>query len=178
MKNIARIRTVLLIICLVCFPLMGFWLGWILRAEYNRGMGFRYQGRFDQIEFMLRCYHADHGAFPPTKYQSSPGGPIHSWRVLLVTQLNTGYVDRLPKYDFSQEWDSQNNLQALGKATDLNYFKMMRDDEIAHYLTIGDDDKWPAEHTPLRSRLIIMGKDRFLLVEYPDSKVHWLEPRY
>lgn len=57
------------------------------------------------------------------------------------------------------------------------YFSMDCDDDFAHYITIGDGEEWPSRK-PLRSRLITKGKDRFLLVEYPDSKIHWMEPKY
>ncbi len=179
MKNPSPVKTVLLVTCLVCFPVLGLWLGWVLRIEYDRGMSLRHDCRFDQIEFMLRCYHAEYGAFPPTRYQATPGGPFHSWRVLLVTRLNTIYSDVLPKYDFTQNWNSATNMEGLGKRPHLHYFRATDgESEIANILSIGEEDDWPTKHKPLRSRLVKQGKDRFLLVEYPDSSVHWMEPRY
>ena len=57
------------------------------------------------------------------------------------------------------------------------YFSMGADSDITNYLAIGDGDEWPSEK-PLRSRLVTKGKDRFLVVENPDSDVHWMEPKY
>jgi hypothetical protein len=131
--------------------------------------------RFKQLELALLFYHEEHGAFPPTKYQPVAGGPIHSWRVLLVPHTSRSFGS-YSDYDFSQEWNSTNNLQALGRTAPVN-FRFDDDGEIAHYLAIGDGEEWPSKE-PLKSRLITKGEDRFLLVEYPDSDIHWMEPRY
>ncbi len=57
------------------------------------------------------------------------------------------------------------------------FFRFNGEGETTQYLAIGEGDEWPSRK-PLRSRLVIKGKDRFLLVEYPDSNIHWMEPKY
>ena len=59
----------------------------------------------------------------------------------------------------------------------FTYFSMDGDSDITNYLAVGDGDDWPSER-PLKSCLVIKGKDRFLVVEDPNSQVHWMEPRY
>jgi hypothetical protein len=135
-------------------------------------------GKFAQLELALHLYHEEHGAFPPTKYQPVAGGPMHSWRVLLVPHTTSRFAERHSKYDYSQEWNSPNNLQALGRMPPyFSYFRLDGDGETTHYLAIGEGDEWPAKK-PLRSRLVTKGKDRFLIVEDPDSQIHWMEPKY
>ena len=163
-------KTVWLTICLICLPIVGFQLGWYLREECIKVANLR--SRFEKLAYELRLYHEEHGTFPPTKYQPVPGGPIHSWRGLLMPP---------PGYDFSKNWNSTNNLQASETMHGQHGFKLIDqscDPEITHYLTIGEGEEWPVARRPLRSLLVKSGKDQFLLVEYPDSKVHWLEPRY
>jgi hypothetical protein len=130
------------------------------------------------MEVALLTYHQEHGAFPPTKYQREAGGPVHSWRVLVLPYTSSDFMERYSKYDFSQEWISTNNLQALGRKAP-RFFRLDGDgdNDTTDYLAIGDDDDWPARKA-LRSLLVKKGKDRFLLVEYPDSEVHWMEPKY
>ncbi len=166
----------LLFIGLAGLPMLGFWVGYNFYAATCRVKDVRSQCRFGQLELMLYLYHEAHGTFPPTKYQAEPGGPIHSWRVLLVPYTSPYAQEGYFNYVFSQEWNSSNNLRAfVGKPS--RYFRIEGDGDVAHYLAIGDDDEWPSKK-PLRARLITKGKDRFLLVEDPDSKIHWMEPKY
>jgi hypothetical protein len=168
----------LLLVCVVIgFLTMAFWTGWRFCEARRLSKDYLSQGRFAQLETMLLAYHEAHGTFPPTKYQPEPGGPIHSWRVLLVPHTSRGFIERFSKYDFFQEWNSTNNLEALRRMPYFVYFSMNGDGDIAHYLAIGGEDDWPSKK-PLRSRLVKQGNDRFLLVEYSDSGVHWMEPKY
>lgn len=175
MTTLRPLKSVFLLAGLVGVSALAFWLG----ASYCDARRFsndmRSGSRFGKIEGLLQMYHDKHGAFPPTKYQPVAGGPIHSWRVLLLVALG-----ERRDYDFSLAWNSPTNLQGLGRISPFqNYFVQSEfdDGENTHFLSIGDDDEWPARK-PLRSRLITKGKDRFLLVEYPDSKIHWMEPKY
>jgi hypothetical protein len=177
MKTLRILKVTLLWVCLIGLPIGFFWIGGRLNQLGIRGENIRLQGRFDQIELMLLMYHEDHGVFPPTNYQPVADGPIHSWRVLLVPYTSPyskkGYSD----YDFLQEWNSPHNSQVLsGKPS--RYFRTKADDgDIANLLAIGKDDEWPSDRL-LKSRLVRKGGDRYLLVEYPDSKIHWMEPKY
>jgi hypothetical protein len=174
MRTLRTLKTTLLLVCLVAFCLVVFLIRELYLDAANRAKDVRSQGMFRFIEAALLAYHQEHGHFPPPRYQPVPGGPIHSWRVLLVPSI----AGRQSKYDFSQEWNSPNNLQALGNAPPgYGYFRMHGQSDIAHYLAVGDNDDWPSRR-PLRSLLITKGKDRFMLVEYPDSEVHWMEPKY
>ena len=179
MTTLRRLKILLLSICLVGLPIGAFWLGWRVLDGGNRAKEARSQGRFAQIELMLHIYHEEHGAFPPTKYQPKPGGPIHSWRVLLVPYTSALFKEKYSQYDISKEWNSTTNLKALSRMPYFSYFRMHGegDNDITHYLAIGEGDEWPSKN-PLRSRLITKGKDRFLVVEDPDSTIHWMEPKY
>jgi hypothetical protein len=176
MRTLRTLKIVLLLVCLVAFCLVVFLIRELYLDAANRAKDVISQGRLAQIEAMLLIYHDKHGAFPPTKYQPEPGGPIHSWRVLLVPHTSPYAKEGYSNYDFSQEWDSSNNLHALvGKPS--RYFSVDGDGDTTHYLAIGPDDEWPSRK-PLRSLLVTKGRDRFLLVEDRDSKIPWMEPKY
>jgi hypothetical protein len=178
MKTHRPLKTVLLLIGLVALSIGVFWLGGDFREDRNIAKDLRSQSKFAQLEFMLLAYHDKYGVFPPTKYQPVAGGPIHSWRVLLGSRTSLNLTERYSKYDHSQEWNSPNNLQVFSNMPYFNYFRLADDDsDISNYLAIGEDDEWPAKK-PLRSRLITKGKDRFLIVEDPDSQIHWMEPKH
>ena len=171
------LRVVLLALCCLGFTVLAFWSGGHCFEAMEEVRDDRSQDRFAQIRDMLLIYHQQHGAFPPTKYQAKPGGPVHSWRVLLVAHTDTDFADRYRSYDLSQAWNSPTNVKALGGMPYFWYFSMDDDNDITNYLAIGDGDEWPA-HRPMRSLLVTEGKDRFLVVEDPHSKIHWMEPKY
>ena len=179
MKILRPLKIVLLWLCFLVFPIVLFWAGVRYSELTNVTKGCLSQSRFDQIRAMLLIYHEQHGVFPPTRYQPKANGPTHSWRVLLVPHTDVDFKERYSKYDFSQEWNSPNNLQALRGMPGFGYFSMdlNNNNDITNYLAIGEGDDWPSNR-PLRSRLVTKGKDRFLLVEYPDSTIHWMEPTY
>jgi hypothetical protein len=164
----------LLAVSLIVFPIAAFWTGGRFVELRNTTDSNQSHGRLSQIRAALLIYHDLHGAFPPTKYQPKPDGPIHSWRVLLLPHIEAG-KDAYAEYDFSQEWNSPMNLQALGRIP--NFFNLDEASQLTNFVAVANGDDWPVEH-PLKSRLVARGKDRFLLVEYPDSDVRWMEPKY
>ncbi len=135
------------------------------------------ESRFAQTRVALHNYHQDCGSFPPTKYQPKANGPIHSWRVLLYPYADMDARKLYSKYDFSEHWNSPGNLAVARSMSSWGNYYSMEENDIANYLAIGDGDDWPSDK-PLKARLITKGKDRFLLVEYPDSKIRWMEPEY
>lgn len=177
MRTLRPLIITLLLACLLGFPIVAFWMGGRFFEARNVGRDYLSQSRFAQIRAMLLAYHEQHGAFPPTKYQPKADGPIHSWRVLLVPYTDVDFEERYSKYDFSQEWNSPGNLQAVAGMPYFHYFSTDGGNDITTYLAIGDGDDWPSEK-PLKSRLVTKGKDRFLVVEYPDSEIHWMEPKF
>ena len=171
-------KVLLLVLCFSAFAFAVFWAGGRFSELRNVTKVYLSHARFAQIRHMLLLYHQQHGAFPPTKYQPKADGPIHSWRVLLVPHTDIHYRDRFSQYDFSQEWNSPSNLEALGGGMPyFSYFRMGAESELTNYLAIGDRDHWPSK-APLKSLLVTKGQDRFLVVEHPDSEVHWMEPMY
>jgi hypothetical protein len=177
MTSQSPLKILLLSVSLIGCSLVAFWMGW--RASEARKITMEYlsQGKFDQIEAMLLMYHEEHGTFPPAKYQRQAGGPAHSWRVLLVPYTSPRFGAHFSNYDFSREWDSTNNLQTLGHMPHFPYFSLDGDGDTTHYLAVSDGEAWPFKKA-LRSRLITKGTDRFLLVENPESDVHWMEPKF
>ena len=86
----------LLLVCLVGLLILAFWMGEFVYKGRSQGKDLVSQSKFAQLELMLHIYHQEHGAFPPTNYQPGAGGPIHSWRVLLVPHSNRNFRARPP----------------------------------------------------------------------------------
>ena len=177
MKTLTLSKIIRLLVCLMGCFIAVLWISDRLRIAKNAAMDMKARGRLAQLELMLQIYHDQHGAFPPTKYQRKAGEPVHSWRVLLLPHSSRGHTEYYSNYDFSQPWNSTNNLQVLAQVPYARPYRMGDDGDTTHFITIGEGEEWPTRK-PLRSLLVIKGKDRFLLVEYPDSDIHWMEPKY
>jgi hypothetical protein len=151
-----------------------FWAGGLF-DDWREGVS---NERFARLEAGLLRYHEEHGAFPPQKYQPEPGGPIHSWRVLLAPYVDSGFAATHPKYDYDEWWINPRNLEAFGRRSPSFYRSNSKSyGGITHYLSVDEEDNWPSTRM-LTTRLVKKGKDRFLLIEYPDSDIHWMEPIY
>jgi hypothetical protein len=143
------------------------------RAYYNS------ESRFSQLRSMLLAYYSEHGCFPPEKYRVTPNGPAHSWRVLLLPYIDGYTQNAFAKYDFSKEWNSPKNLAIIQSLRGYlgNFSLENYDEDIANYQTISDTGEWPSK-VPLKAYGIRMGKDRFILIENPESDVPWAEPKF
>ncbi len=169
-KTAAIVALVLLVLVLA------FWMGGQVVELRNIAKDCSSQGRFEQLRSLLLIYHREHGHFPPTKYQTKANGPVHSWRVLLLPYIDANTKKLYLKYNFSEPWDSPGNLSIVQSPLCTNFFSM-NGNGVANYLAVGEGDNWPSEK-PLKARLVTAGKDQFLLVEYPDSQIRWMEPEY
>jgi hypothetical protein len=159
----------------LALPVFALWFGWRLCEVRSESKSLLSDNRFEQIKCMLLAYHDEHGTFPPIRYQPKANGPIHSWRVLLVPYTDADYKARYGHYDFSQDWNSSDNLKALGNMPFFSYFSAGSDNQLTNYIALGESDDWPSQK-PLRARMVTSGKDRFLVVERPDSHIRWMEP--
>ena len=126
-----------------------------------------------QIEAALLDYHYVHGRFPDPVFVTN--GLSHSWRVMLLFDP-IGPRAR-PGYDLSKPWNGQQNLKIADEGGGFTSPHAPIGDCVAKYLTIAPGEEWPSKG-PLKSYLVTKGEDQFLIVEDPDSTVHWMEPRY
>jgi hypothetical protein len=149
-------------------PTSAYWIGGrVVESRHMREKSLS-DCNFSSISGMLLEYHAEHGGFPPATFQTKANWPMHSWRLLLLPYIDVNCRDAYLKYDFSEEWNSPKNLATVKSLPQYANWFSLDNSEIAHYLTIADGDSWPSSKA-LRARLITKGKDKFLLVEYPDS---------
>lgn len=170
-------NSILLLACLFGLPIAAFWAGGRFYELRGTVKDLRSDSKFSQLKWALLAYHDKYKAFPPTTFRARHDGPMHSWRVLLVPHTTASYGRHYAEYNLLHEWNSLDNLQALSGMPYFHYFSLDADKDIANYLAIGDGDEWPSEK-PLRSLLVTREKDRFIVVEYPDSDIHWMEPKY
>lgn len=66
-----------------------------------------------QIGLALHNYHEQWGSLPPAYIADENGKPMHSWRVLILPQLDQGALYN--EYNFSEPWDGPNNSRLLSR---------------------------------------------------------------
>jgi hypothetical protein len=133
------------------------------------------------IALALQNYEASKGAFPPAYIADAQGKPMHSWRVLILPQLDRN--DLYKKYRFDEPWDGPNNRLLHNEI--MSIYQCPGDEGIrgstqtSYLAVLGDRTAWPGAKA--RSVAEIDSKDgadrTILLVETHNSGVHWMEPR-
>jgi hypothetical protein len=70
------------------------------------------KSNLEHIGLALHNYHDVFNSFPPAYIADEHGKPMHSWGVLILPFLETNLeqMHLYDSYDFSQPWDSDNNL--------------------------------------------------------------------
>jgi hypothetical protein len=149
---------------------------WIVSQQQQAKL-LQTKGRFSQLELALGQYYSDHNEFPPNEFYSSPESPPHSWRILLLPYLELG--DFSKRYAFDELWNSKGNLALaleLGQAP--GYFRSpFTKSEMsfnADYFAV-DPTEFDAYHRAgYRTHTVSEFPHQFLIVEIPDSQIHWL----
>lgn len=65
----------------------------------------------------LQLYHQTHGTYPPAITTDATGKPMHSWRVLILPYC--GESNLYQQYDFTQPWDSPQNLRMARRMPEI-----------------------------------------------------------
>ena len=110
---------------------------------------------------------------------------MHSWRVLLMDHGGhmEGYYGEpaLPAYRFDERWNSPNNqkleetiFQAFACPSDSNSLGLERTNIVA---VVGEKTLWSRKGTRDLGNYWEKYPDKILLIELPDSDIHWMEPR-
>ncbi len=133
------------------------------------------------ITLALQNYESRYGSFPPAYIADKNGKPMHSWRVLILPQLDR--TDLYKLYRFDEPWDGPNNRQLHNQV--IRYFCCPQDHsetlstDTSYVAVIGDHTVWPgAKSTSYQSIQAADGTERtILLVETHNSGIHWMDPR-
>ena len=126
----------------------------------------------------LRSYEARHGAFPPAVVYDAQGRPMHSWRVLILPDLDRN--DLFEQYDFDEPWDSPHNRQLADLMPAV--YRCPGDAPSAeglhtNYVAVaGPQTLWQAERRLSLEDLAEM-RETLLITETFHTGIHWMEPR-
>ncbi len=174
-----RTRLILLMLSLLCLAGWLFWPFVIFRCSL--GPRVHCYNRLQSLWFALMAYREKHGSLPPAYVTDASGKPTHSWRALILPELD----DLHKGYDYTQPWDSPKNRPILAAARES--FHCSGSDGVPP-ATVGDTS-YVAVVGPKAA--FAVGKPRkrgesdfpdkgsttIMLVEVAHSGIPWTEPR-
>ena len=136
-------------------------------------------GNLQTIGRALQQYRDAYGSFPPAYVADAQGRPMHSWRVLILPQLER--EDLYERYDFTQPWNSAHNLKLATEmpllfACPLNRRKNRTNTE--YVAAVGPHYAFAPSGAPQQPDQIADGATgTIMIMEWVGSGICWLEPR-
>jgi hypothetical protein len=141
------------------------------------------QNNLHQLGFALHNYHERFGSFPPAVVVDEHGNRLHSWRTILLPD-----VDATPlysEYRFDVPWNSPHNQHIAAGAEVVRNMAQCRAPSLSpppasrtNYLAVvGPHTAWRGAEC-VRLADVTDGTDRTIfLIEVGNSDVDWFEPR-
>jgi hypothetical protein len=122
----------------------------------------------------LHNYQQDFGCLPPAYVVDTSGRPMHSWRALLLPQLEATAIYQL--YRFDEPWDSTSNNK-LRTATFPTWHCPSDESPRSEVSYLAVVDKHAAWNGTQSRRSFDLSPNTILLIEVRGANVPWLEPR-
>jgi hypothetical protein len=123
-------------------------------------------------------YHSKYGCFPPAYIADSDGQPMHSWRVLLLPFLEQN--DLYNAYNFAEPWDGPNNRKLADQIGSIYLRSGLESDQArttSFVAVVGPQTAWPGSAPSNYKDLSDGLHETLLVVEVPDGKFQWMEPK-
>jgi len=123
-------------------------------------------------------YHESYGYFPPAYISDRYGKPMHSWRVLILPFLSQ--QELYNAYDFAERWDGPNNRKLAGRIGNIYLRSGLESDQIqttSFVAVVGPQTVWRGSQPMTRKDLADGSHNTLLVVEVPDGKFLWMEPK-
>lgn len=138
-------------------------------------------GSMAQIALGLLNYRELHGHFPPAAFTGAGGTRLHSWRVLLLADIEgVGWSVGVGRtYNMAQPWNSPGNRSAaeLGPALFRCRNNQGESGHSANYVALIDRGVSSFERADAIPRGSPEAARQVLVIEYPNSHIFWTEPR-
>jgi len=123
-------------------------------------------------------YHDAFGCYPPAYVADRDGKPMHSWRVLILPYLEHSTLYNA--YNFAEPWDGPNNRKLADQIGQI-YLRSGLDSgqkpTTSFVAVVGPETAWPGARSLKRSDLGDGSKTTLMVVEVPDGRFRWMEPR-
>ncbi|TWT37260.1 hypothetical protein KOR34_22070 [Posidoniimonas corsicana] len=130
-----------------------------------------------QVGLALEYYDTQHGALPPASMQNHAGLPLHSWRSLVLHNIER--ADLFDALRWEEPWDSANNKQAASSPVDLytcpSHSTYSTQPETNYFVVTGPGTLWPPEGPRSLSDIRDGAENTVMLIE-GDTAIPWAKP--
>lgn len=129
-----------------------------------------------RIAFALNDYYAATGHFPPPYTTDEKGRPLHSWRTLILPQLDQDPL--FGRVNLDEPWDSPGNRE-LWHAMPPVYRCVMQAEDTAttsFVAVTGPETMWPIRETRTIADVEAGTSNVVLLIEQSDCRTVWMRP--
>jgi prepilin-type processing-associated H-X9-DG protein len=136
------------------------------------------QNNLKQVGLALQNYHDKYGRFPPAVVYDANGKPMHSWRTLILPEIEEGPL--FQQYRMDEPWDSPHNKKVT--QAQIQCFQCPDDKNVGKFDTsyvalIGPDSVWSGEDGAKGSEVTDGTAQTMVVIEMKNSGIHWAEPR-
>ncbi|QDT97778.1 hypothetical protein V144x_32600 [Gimesia aquarii] len=173
--EIFTVLTIIGILCLLLIP--------EVQQATSGGTRDRFRDQIRKIGAAFAYYHAEHGCFPPAVFTDPDGASQHSWRALILPQLERSFTHKERRFDYliDEPWNSAQNESVATQNPDL-YHREIRSGQADSPSTtklvaiIDDSTLWGKGHRNQLPRLVNDEEKQILLIEIPNPDGLWNEP--
>lgn len=165
---------------LVGFLFLGLILLFIQRVTEVRDAAYRMNcnGNLCFLGLCLQNYHLRHGHLPPAYLVDASGTPAHSWRVLLLEEID---LDLFKAYKFDEPRNGPNNR--LLESRMPNCYACPSDPngrakwQTNYFVVVGNETLFPGPRALAFREVEKPASEPVMLVESSNQAIHWMEPR-
>lgn len=143
----------------------------------------RCQMHLRQIAIAMREYHDEFGSYPPPYIADKNGKPMHSWRAIIYSRMDTGDTDFRTRYRFDEPWDGPNNRKLAAEYANRTIFSCPGENspsfpgETSYVVVVGPRTMFSANRRVSDKDIKDNRANTIMLVEVHHSGIHWMEPR-
>jgi len=133
--------------------------------------------KIERIVAALNTYHDLHGSYPPAYFTDDKGVPTHSWRVMILPQLDRN--DLYKQYNFNEPWNSPVNINVTMQMPDV--YRREIDNTPNSAVTnfaavVGKRTVFPADKSTTRSQALDDPRTIMMVVEVHGIGFDWTDP--
>ncbi len=131
-----------------------------------------------QIGLAMHNYLSEHGVLPTAAISDSNGKPLLSWRVAILSYLESGSL--YSEFQLDEPWNSPHNLALLDRMP--NVYRCPSHDDLDNGMTsyvavVGPNTAFTADFKPLSLRDFTDGTATTLLIGELRHQVPWTKPQ-
>jgi hypothetical protein len=136
------------------------------------------RNNLNQLAIALDFYASKHGSVPPATVAGADGAPLHSWRSLVLSEIERADIDDM--IDHTAAWNAPTNNTAT--LAEIDTFECPSDSTTtvpnfcSYFAIVGPHTAWPEDRARPLSEITDPKSCTILLIEAHGRNVPWAKP--